>query len=179
MTWRLVNADVPSSRKAAEYLLLVDKGVFQKTCSDRRLNFPPTIRKTLHSASPPSLDFFRSLNVDASYAKNWGIYIILMEKTGEAPKLYVGSGTSGQYGVRTRLAVYKNLVTGTVARLIRSAASKGYVITSIGLLCWAAIPHYTLQPLARLRFLAIEALFCILFFAGPVSSDSIWPQILL
>jgi hypothetical protein len=178
LIWLAIHTDVPTSYMADAYrVLLADKEYFQKTCTDIRLFFPDTLTDVLQSDSAPSVDFFRSLNADASRNNVWGIYIILMEKTGNRPRLYVGSGTRAQSGVRTRLQQYNRQFNMSVS--IRNALRKGYTITNFGLLCWASIPPAVLVPSARLRFLALEAIFCIIFFAGPESLDKKWSCLLL
>lgn len=66
-----------------------------------------------------------------------------------------------------------------IPRFVNLAFQKGYTITNSGSLWWAPTPPAILVPSARLRFLASEALFCIIFFADPVSLDLKWSQILL
>lgn len=118
---------------AHEYrLLLADEEYFKKTCLDTRLAFPPTLTSVLQSHSPPSLDFFRSLNADASRDKVWGIYIVLMEKTGDKPKLYVGSGTSRR-GVRHRILQYRRGNTLSVRRVVNA-----YQSATVPFGCWEA-----------------------------------------
>lgn len=100
MTWLAIHVDVLTSYAAHEYqVLLADEEFFKKTCLGTRLFSPLTLTSVLQSHSPPSLDFFRSLNVNASGGKVWGIYILLLEKTDHKPNLYIGSGTS-QHGVQ-------------------------------------------------------------------------------
>lgn len=119
----------------------------------------------LQSDSPPLLGGFHSFDTEASREKVWGIYIVLMEKAGDKPKLYVGSGTSSEGGVRQRFSQYDQRYL--MSRYIRDAFLKGYTITNLGLLCWAPIPPANLRPSTRLRFLTIEAGFCIVFFFLP------------
>lgn len=114
---------------------------------------------SLLPTSPPTLDFFRSLTTEPSRDKVWAIYVLIIEKPGEKPKL--GSGTNSLYGVRSRLANYNQRTL--LPRFIDPAFRASYTITHRGLLCWAPIPSVTLVPSARLCFLALEAVFCILF----------------
>lgn len=89
----------------------------------------------------------------------------------------LGSGINSVYGVRARLRDYDR--HATLPRFVNLAFQAGYKITRRGLLCWAPIPPVVLVPSARLRFLALEAVFCILFFAGPKSLDPACSSILL
>lgn len=95
LTW--LAADVPNTHIADAYrVLLVEREYFQKICIDMRLVFPSTLVDILQLDSPLLFGGFRSLDTEASREKVWGIYTVLMEKAGDKPKLYVGSGNSSE-----------------------------------------------------------------------------------
>ncbi len=126
--------------------------------SSSPLSLPPPISSS-HSA-PPVVD------------KLWAIYAIVLEKPGRPPKLYVGSGTNAQYGVRARMADYTR---GNFPWHIGSCIKAGYTITHRGMFCWAALPTAVQVPTARLRFLALEAAITFLFHAADETPlDALW-----
>ncbi|RMD44198.1 hypothetical protein DV735_g980, partial [Chaetothyriales sp. CBS 134920] len=109
--------------------------------------------------------------------KVWAVYLLLMEKPGSTAKVYVGSGTSSQSGVSARLSGYDR--GNRLPRFIKRALDEGYTFSSRGLLCWAHLPPPTLVYLARLYFLALEAIFCHAFFAAfETKLDGLWTALL-
>lgn len=66
--------------------------------------------------------------------KIWAIYLVILEKRGCHPKIYIGSGTSLGGGTWNCLRHYE---TGEMlCRLVRKALSDGYEVTHKGCLCW-------------------------------------------
>lgn len=147
--WHAVTSHVATYYICPAYkILLGDKVYFLQTCTATPLCFP-TLIDSLLPTSPPTLDFFRSLTTEPSRDKVWAIYVLIIEKPDEKPKL--GSGTNSLYGVRSRLANYNQHTL--LPRFIDLAFRASYTITHRGLLCWAPIPSVTLVPSARLCFL--------------------------
>lgn len=56
------------------------------------------------SPTPPSLAFFKSLSTN--WYQLWGVYVVVLEKFGFRPKIYVGSSTELAYGAQKRLRTY-------------------------------------------------------------------------
>lgn len=175
-TFLSVTVDAPDWYVCPVYkIVLGEERSFNHICAESPLEFPPALFGTLQSTSPPTLDFFRSLPSPPTY-KVWGIYVILMEKMGSRPKLYVGSGT-GTSGVQDRLRHYE--LKHRLPRFVQAAFDEGYAISHKGLICWSPIPSVGLIPKARVRFLAVEATFCHLFFAAVETRlDVLWTSFL-
>ncbi|KAF7934116.1 uncharacterized protein EAE97_008476 [Botrytis byssoidea] len=132
--------------------------------STMKLEFAPNLFETLSDPSPPSLSFFKSLPIVRG--PFWAVYVVLMEKAGSAPKLYVGSGTSVAGGYKSRCETY---LSGKTARMpigVRRALKHGYAIAKFGCLCWCSVPPSSLVPRTRLRIIALEGIFTCLFFAS-------------
>lgn len=65
-----------------------------------------------------------------------------IKKTGDKPKLYVGSGTNAQGDVRKKYE-RRDLIPGSMNRAFQQI----YTITNYhGLLCWAPMPPAILTP---------------------------------
>jgi hypothetical protein len=91
------------------------------------------------------------------------VYLLVLEKSGERPSIYIGSGTDATSGVTVRLWGYDN--DHRVAANVKHALADGYTITHKGLLCWARIPVPLLRfPIGTL-FYAMEATFSMLFWS--------------
>ena len=68
------------------------------------LQFPPDLLGILRSSTPPTILVF--LNFPLRLDKLWAVYVLVLEKDGHRPRIYIGSGTESQYGVRTRMSAY-------------------------------------------------------------------------
>lgn len=166
--WLSANVEAPVWWKSPIYKDVLGKSEerYEEICSYTPLHFAPNMLEVLQSPTPPSVEFFRALpdpTVGKKAKKIWAIYAVLMEKVGQRPRVYFGSGTNRQRGVKVRLATYDN---GThVPRLVQCALDQGFTISHRGLLCWGDLPPTTLAPIVATRFLALEATFTFMFFA--------------
>jgi transposase-like protein len=120
----------------------------------------PGLFNMLQSSTPPTLSQLKTLPSD--FSKRWGIYLLVLEKAGCIPRVYIGSGTR-QVGVYYRMRDYetRNSLPSTVAASLK----EGYVITHKGLLLWAPIPAAEDLPLFRALFILLEASMCCAFWA--------------
>ena len=159
--------DTPFKQKYTFFAqLFPSQEVFDATASAASLIFCRGLWDVLQAATPPALRFFKDLpSPDISSAElrdKWGVYVIVMEKPGYRPKVYIGSGTSAEQGCRQRLQQYEN---GTnLPQYIAEALEDGYEITHKGLLCWIARPTAVLVPIYRLLFIILEATFAYIFW---------------
>lgn len=136
-TWCAVTTDAPEWLVFPLFReLLGDESAFEKINEECPLSCPPNLLETLKSATPPSLDFFRSLP-DAP-PKVWGIYLELLKKPGCPPGLYVGSGTRKVNGVQAR---FKDYDEGKHPRLVQSSLDKGYIRSRIAGCCAGVQSH--------------------------------------
>ncbi|KAK4167062.1 hypothetical protein QBC43DRAFT_331803 [Cladorrhinum sp. PSN259] len=91
------------------------------------------------SKEPPSREFFMSLPLPAG--KLWAIYVVVMEKEGHEPGIYIGSGTDAFKGYEQRAGQYHDRAHRMLPRRVRSLYDKGYDLTHMGLLCNASTRH--------------------------------------
>ena len=107
--------------------------------------------------------------------KQWAVYAALLVKRGSKPKLCIGSGTSAVSGYRSRTRHYYNKKDPLLPRFVRLAYDNGYSLAHIGALCWMPLPSAANVPRARLRFLAVEAVFtCTFYTMYPTARDALW-----
>src|SRR3979411_1276335 len=71
--------------------------------SSLSLMFASSLLETFHSPLPPSVSFFKTLPTETT--RRWAVYLLLLEKPGHRPLIYIGSGTSHIAGVYGRLVV--------------------------------------------------------------------------
>ncbi|RYP56555.1 hypothetical protein DL771_011874 [Monosporascus sp. 5C6A] len=135
--------------------------ILETTASTSPFSFTPGLFDVVQSTTPPTIQYFKSLPIGTS--SRWGIYAIVLEKSGCRPRLYIGSGTSAAGGVSSRLQQYDDGFL--VPQLIQAALDDAYTITHKGLLCWIPKPTAALVPLGRLLFFALEATFTYMFWA--------------
>ncbi|KAH7073806.1 hypothetical protein BKA63DRAFT_40801 [Paraphoma chrysanthemicola] len=106
--------------------------------------FDASLLPILCSGSPPSiLDIQTILGLrqpDKSWRDKWGVYIVVLEKPGCRPILYVGSSVNSQDGLHGRFADYFSATFRNVPRYVRRAIQNGYKVT------YLAVPFYFVRP---------------------------------
>lgn len=76
--------------------------VLQSVSSACSLAFAPGLFEVLQASEPPSIAYFKNL---PTYCKKlWAVYLLVLEKSGYRPKIYIGSGTDSKSGAPTRLS---------------------------------------------------------------------------
>lgn len=135
--------------------------VLEQLLSDSLLLFAPVLLEVVRASTPPSLSYFKNLPTDVR--KCWAIYLLVFEKAGCRPKIYVGSDTSGVWGTAKWFQDYDNQTT--LPTYIRRALKDSYTILCKGLLCWSPIPAPSRRFPVRASFLAIEATLSIVLWA--------------
>ncbi|OQO08999.1 hypothetical protein B0A48_05890 [Cryoendolithus antarcticus] len=124
------------------------------------LSFAPGILDVLQSATPPTIAWFKSLPTDVR--RKFGIYLLVLEKPGAQPRIYVSSGTS-VVGVSGRWQQYDD--GKWTPAYVQKALDSGYTIVHKGPLCWAPMPSLGKLYPARCLFLLLETIFTFIFWA--------------
>ncbi|KAB2105124.1 hypothetical protein AG0111_0g6896 [Alternaria gaisen] len=178
LTFKLVNIAAPSWFINIDFgVVFAERSSYDSVAACSSLIFCPNLYEVLTSPTPPSIDYFKSL--PPATPTLWGVYAIVMAKSGCEDGLYIGSGTNSDYGVLVRLGHYKP-GGHALPRFVKRAFEQGYHVAHRGLLCSSPIPTPGLAPRVRARFLALEALFTVLFFASiPAITDSYFEHLLL
>jgi hypothetical protein len=161
ITWTCLS-DTPFNQKNTLFArFFTSQAVFEEVASTASLVFSPGLFEVLQGATPPTIQFFKSLPTDTS--SRWGVYVIVLEKPSCRSRIYIGSGTNSIGGVRSRLKQYDDGLL--LPRYIEYALDEGYTIVHKGLLCWIPKPTAATQPVNRLLFVALEATFAYIFWA--------------
>ena len=101
--------------------------------------------------------------------------MLVLEKAGHRPRVYIGSSTSASQGIRQRLQQYDlGILT---LRYVEDAQTKGYTITHKAILCWMPKPTAAFVPVNRLLFVALEATFPYIFWAKRTTRNYGLPHI--
>jgi hypothetical protein len=167
LLWDAINRDSPTW-----FLHPINKTVFNERSilddfsASSPFKFAPGLIEALGFDTPPSVQWLKSLPAPnmTALVKHWGIYVHIYEKDGRTPRLYIGSGTDAYEGVGHRLACYD---TGrAIPRHIRIALKQGFRKTCTRLLATSQSPPAGLMHKSRQRYLGIEGIFQMIFFAS-------------
>lgn len=162
ITWTCLS-DTPFSQKNILFAqLFPDQFALEEVASTVSLVFSPSLFEVLKAATPPTIQFFKSLPTDASSSR-WGIYVLVLEKPSCRSKIYIGSGINSFGGVYNRLKQYDDGFL--LPHHVKAALDEGYTIVHKGLLCWIPLPSAGTTPVKRLLFFALEATFSYMFWA--------------
>ena len=132
--------------------------------TDAGIVFTAGLLDALQADSPPSITWFESLDVTIP-RRAWGVYAVILKHATLRPKVYVGSGTNANQGVRSRLLHYKRKRCICPAKYIRKALELGYTVSHRALLAHCPIPAPTLRPLLTSILIALEAALTCIFSA--------------
>lgn len=124
--------------------------------------FCPGLLETLQSPTAPPPEFLKSLSNDIPI-NVWGIYVLVLKKPGQLPRVYVGSGTAVYRGARSRLADYDRGVL--VPRYVAKSLEQGFEYTKKAMLAYCPIPPPRDIPCRCTTVLVLEAVFAGLFWA--------------
>lgn len=142
-------------------MVIASQDILEDLLSESGLEFAPGLLDVFQSTTPPTILWFKKL--PTYIEKCWGVYLLVLEKGGYRPKIYIGSGTNSEYGLRKRLECYDKKSVLPVG--VKQALDDGYTIVHKGLLCWCPIPAATLRFVIRILLIAIEAIFSVMLKA--------------
>jgi hypothetical protein len=161
MTWNCLISTSANRKHSIFAQVITSEIILTEIASTISLVFAPGIFDILKAATPPPVTFFKSLPTNA--VEKWAIYLLVLEKPGSKPKIYIGSGTNSLSGVSKRLRDYD--IHHELPLYVEKALDDGYAIVHRGLLCWTSIPSPALQPKIRVLFIALEATLSYAFWA--------------
>jgi ribosomal protein L37AE/L43A len=166
--WDVVQMDLPAWFLAPVFkVLFSSRDVFDEISASCPFSFASGLLELLNSSTAPSLNFFKSLPSSShkELRKHWGVYAHIYEKDGRKPRLYIGSGTNERDGVGARLENY-NEPYNTLPLCVLRAIQQGFRKTHTTLLCWSNTPAAGIVPRIRQRYLGMEGIFQMIFFAS-------------
>jgi hypothetical protein len=157
LVWKVLN-DTPDNRKHGYFKRYIPSlKDLDQIISTVSLEFAPGLWNVLRASTPPTVQYFKTL--PTTVVKRWGIYLLVLEKVGCRPRIYIGSGTEGKIGLPARFTVYGNRMAGGLPHYAKKSFNESFGIAHLGLLCWTSIPPAGRQPIIRLTFAALEATF--------------------
>lgn len=179
LTWKFLQGDSFPTAAAREYLKHLDcTEDIDDFFDQHRLSFPDELGGILESDAPPGVNELKLRHT--SNVGIWAVYLLTLEKPGQRPKIYVGSGTDALTGVRSRFTQYDQRVS--LPTNVRSSLKDGYAITSKAILCSAPIPNNRDRFERRAVFLVLETIFAAAFNSMiqenshyDVEAMSLWP----
>lgn len=134
--------------------------------------FAPGLMQILQSSTAPAISEFKTLPppLDNFKEKLWGVYLLVLEKDSHCPRIYIGSGTSSECGVRSRLASYQIRVStgkcsSTIPHYVETSLKEGYTISHKCLLAWTPLPRASARYKLRCFTLVVESVFTLYFWA--------------
>jgi hypothetical protein len=155
LIWSCLTLTPTKLKNPAFAMALSTLDVLEQLLSDSLLIFAPVLLDVVQASTPPSMSYFKNLPTDVRTF--WAVYLLVLEKPGCRPKIYVGSGTNRVGGAAKRFQDYDNQTTLPI--YIRRALKDSYTIVHKGLLCrssrapsstyWISFLdyHYTLHSL--------------------------------
>ncbi|PSK57909.1 Pyruvate carboxylase [Elsinoe australis] len=135
-------------------LVMPTKEDLLRLAVDAKLEVAPGVMEALQSDIPPQIVFFEALPGIPDSRKYWAVYILVLRKAGQRPKIYIGSGTCQDRRIARRFQQYDNHTD--FARFVQAAIDLGYHVVHKGLLCWTPLPGPTVRHPLRCLMLAME-----------------------
>jgi hypothetical protein len=161
LLWNWLSLTPAALKNPVFAIVLATQVMLQQILSDSLLVFAPGLMDVVQAPTPPSISWYKSLPTYVS--KCWAVYLLVLEKKGFRPNIYVGSGTDSRGGVASRFYQYDTKASLPV--YVERALKDGYTITHKGLLCWCPVPAAAIRFQVRTVILALEAMFSFVFWA--------------
>jgi hypothetical protein len=167
MTWTCLK-DTPSLQKNVFFAQFIPSlAVLEEIASTTSLTFAPGLFAVLQATAPPTIKYFKSLPIDTLQC--WAIYLVILEKPGCPPKLYIGFGTDAIGGLSKRFQQYDSLTK--LPKYVKKSIEEGYKIVHKAPLCWIPIPSASLVPKLRLLFICSGG-YVLVYAVG--NENSVW-----
>lgn len=130
--------------------------------------FAPGLMQIFQSRTAPTISDFK--NLPLLLDKLWAVYLLVLEKDGHRPRIYIGSGTDSGCGVRRRMLFYdRRSRTGRQSSgmpyYVETSLQEGYAITHKCLLAWTPLPLASERYKLRCFILVLESIFTLCFWA--------------
>lgn len=167
LTWTCLSTCPARQRHPIFTAVLSPHTRLKELLSSATSNYAPGLFEVLQASTPPPISYLKTLPTESK--KRWAVYLLVLERTGSRPLIYIGSGTEARYGVSNRLSCYD---TDTlVPRHVSRALKQGYTISNKGLVCWTPVPTASMVPTLRVLLVALETLFTFHIWAMYCTTD--------
>lgn len=134
--------------------------------------FAPGLMQVFQSSTAPTISDFKNLPLplDNPKEKLWAVYLLVLEKDGHCPRIYIGSGTDSECGVRRRMTSYDTRSrtgrwSSVVPYYVETSLQEGYAIVHKSLLAWTPLPRASARYKLRCFILVLESVFTLCFWA--------------
>jgi len=161
LCWTVLYLTAPALKNPKHAVVFPTLRKVKQLLMSSGIQFAPGLLDVVQSKTPPTIAFFKSL--PCHIYKLWAVYVLVLEKAGCRPRVYIGSGTDTKSGVSKRITEHKKGEKRPV--YVQAAIDEGYKITHIGLICWAPYPSLATRVPLRAIFLVLETVFALLFWA--------------
>jgi hypothetical protein len=95
LVWGCINFTPPKLKNPMDLIVFASRAIFDQTFAESGIDFAPGLLPVFHSSTPPTVLFFKDLPTRAAITfRCWAVYLLVLEKAGSRPKIYVGSGTN-------------------------------------------------------------------------------------
>ncbi|KAF5555762.1 heat shock 70 kDa [Fusarium phyllophilum] len=182
LCWCLVN--IPDYKHPCYKHVFPDFATLGSLLKLAGLSCPSQLSDTLSMATPPSLVQLKSLPDEVPIGL-WGVYLLIFEKAGCLPAIYIGSGAAQVRGVRKRVLQHRTCDVGSsnCPAGVQKARQDGYTLTHSALLVSCPIPKAEHRPQLHVLIHLLEAAFCAIFWPFPSTDRTFglghytpWPQ---
>ncbi|KAM5373789.1 hypothetical protein ACJZ2D_006859 [Fusarium nematophilum] len=168
LAWAILSNTNPALKSIGFESVFPTKQAMENIMLISPLNFAPGLIQILQSSIAPTISYFATLPLHLD--RIWGVYVLVLEKDNHRPKIYIGSGTNSETGVKPRMVTYdRRMRTGnlesTISLCVETAMQSGYSITHKGLLVWTPLPLASERHALRGLFLVLETVFTLCFWA--------------
>ncbi|KAK1777678.1 hypothetical protein QBC45DRAFT_330100 [Copromyces sp. CBS 386.78] len=107
------------------------------------VKFARGVSALLGSPTPPTIETIKSLPSIFS-RQNWGVYILVFERPGSTPAIYIGSSTRSSGGIKrriqTHLQIRPHFSKRPSAQTVQQALDRGYRIVHCAQVAKLPIP---------------------------------------
>ncbi|KAL1591569.1 hypothetical protein SLS60_011819 [Paraconiothyrium brasiliense] len=167
LVWTCLLMTNPALRPLNFMVVFPDQTALFEQLKYTTLTFATGLLDVLRSPEAPGIAYFKSLALHLDPI--WAIYLLVLEKPGHRPRIYVGSGTNKANGFPIRWATYDKLFRlgindGLVPLYVEKAFQEGYKMTHSCVLVWAPIPFASERLTLRGLFILFENIFHHLFW---------------
>ena len=160
MCWNCLSLTARPMKNGIFDTVFPTQQALEKLMLDTHFTFAPGLLDAVHSKTPPTISYFK--NLPLHLVKLWAVYLLVLEKPGHRPKVYIGSGTQRKEGVYSRIRQYNR--GKQFGRHVQRAIDNGYTVSHKGLLCWSPLPTAAKRYRLRVLFLLIETAFTLHFW---------------
>jgi hypothetical protein len=94
LVWGCINFTPPKLKNPMYLIVFASQAILEDIFAESGVDFASGLLQVFQSDSPPTTAYFKSLPTIAALGGAWwAVYVLVLEKAGSRPKIYVGSST--------------------------------------------------------------------------------------